>query len=110
MRADRGLAELATSACATEQALKRAQALVGKELEHADLKPVISACAPPSGLAAENLSRAAAALADVVSASLAFPGHENNLLSPDLTQLGVGCVRAVDEPNPQLLCAQVFLG
>lgn len=83
---------------------------MGVDLEHADLKPVISACSPPSGLAAENLSRAAAAPEAVVAAWLDSPGHANNLLSPQLTQLGVACVPTEVEGKPQMLCAQVFLG
>ena len=109
-RADRDLRPLAPSTCAAEQALARAKALVGVDLEHADLKPVISACSPPSGLAAENLSRAAAAPEAVVAAWLDSPGHANNLLSPQLTQLGVACVPTEVEGKPQMLCAQAFLG
>jgi len=109
VRAERDLADLTPSACAAEQAIGRAEALVGDPLEHASLKPVISACAPPSGLAAENLSRAAATPAEVVNAWLGSAGHANNLLSPQLTELGVGCV--LDDSNGrQMLCSQVFLG
>lgn len=109
-RSARGLAELTPSACATEQALGRAKALVGAALEHAPLTGVISACSPPAGMAAENLSRAAARPADVVTAWLGSPGHANNLLSPQLTQLGVGCVPEEDGGQREMLCSQVFLG
>ncbi|ACZ31866.1 SCP-like extracellular [Xylanimonas cellulosilytica DSM 15894] len=106
-RLAQGLPELAASSCAREMAVERATALVGSpELVHADLAPVHAACAPPSGTAAENLSRADAPAADVVAAWLASPGHANNLLALDLTHLGVGCV----PDGAELLCAQIFLG
>ena len=106
VRAARGLAALTPSACAGEHAQTRAAALVGAAtLTHADLVPVIDACAP-QGSAAENLSRSSAAPADVVAAWLASPGHANNLLSDDLTHLAVACVPDAGD----LLCSQIFLG
>lgn len=101
-----GLPALAGSACAERAAATRAQALVGRaELEHAPLDGVVRDCAP-SAKAAENLSRASAPAADVVDAWLGSPGHRDNLLDPDLTEVGVACV----EDTGRLLCAQVFLG
>ncbi len=110
-RADHGLPPLAESACARDAGLDRAAALVGQdELTHADLAPVHDACHPPAGLTAENLSRTAAAPADVVDAWLASPGHANNLLSPEATAIGVGCVPDDGFEPGALLCAQIFLG
>jgi uncharacterized protein YkwD len=71
---------------------------------------VKDACDPPSGLTAENLSRAAVPPADVVQAWLESPGHRNNLLSPELTRVGVACVTDVDDEQQLVLCSQVFLG
>jgi uncharacterized protein YkwD len=108
VRAEHGLGALAPSECARDQALTRADALLGSdELTHAPLTPVQQACAPPSGIAAGNLSRSAAAPADVVQAWMGSPGHRNNLLDPGLTHIGVGCVP--DEAGV-MLCSQVFLG
>jgi uncharacterized protein YkwD len=110
-RTAQGLPALAVSACARDAALDRAAALVGDaELTHADLGPVHDACAPPSGMTAENLSRTAAAPDVVVDAWLASPGHANNLLSPELTAIGVGCVPDDGYEPGALLCAQIFLG
>ncbi|WP_136518580.1 CAP domain-containing protein [Cellulomonas telluris] len=101
-----GLPALAVSECAERAAADRAQALVGEqELEHAPLDGVLRDCAP-SAKAAENLSRATAPAADVVDAWLGSPGHRDNLLDPDLREVGVACV----EDAGRLLCAQVFLG
>jgi len=106
VRAQDGLPALAVSGCATAQALERAAALAGgKALEHAPLAPAIEACAP-SGMAAENLARAAAAPRDVVVAWLDSSGHRANLLDPGLEQVGVGCLLDGD----RMLCSQVFLG
>ncbi|QTE29009.1 CAP domain-containing protein [Pengzhenrongella sicca] len=105
-RADEGLPALAPSACAQAAALERAAALVGAaELTHASLAGVIAACAPAT-TAAENLSRATAAPAEVLAAWLDSPGHRANLLDPDLTELGIGCV----PDGAEMLCSQVYLG
>jgi uncharacterized protein YkwD len=109
-RAAEGLDALATSDCAATEARARAEALRGQPLEHASLRAVQDACDPPSGLTAENLSRAAAAPADVVQAWLDSPGHRNNVLSPELTQVGVACVTDGDDGEELMLCSQVFLG
>jgi uncharacterized protein YkwD len=110
VRAAEGLPELATSDCAAQQAESRAEALLGQPLEHAPLTPVQEACDPPAGLTAENLSRASAAPADVVQAWLESPGHRNNLLSAEVTEIGVGCVADGDDGHEQMLCSQIFLG
>ncbi|WP_407344498.1 CAP domain-containing protein [Pengzhenrongella phosphoraccumulans] len=106
VRADAGLPAVVASSCAQAAAAQRAEALVGAaELTHAPLTGVISDCAP-STTAAENLSRAAAEPADVMAAWMASPGHRSNLLDPDLTELGVGCVL----DGGEMLCSQVYLG
>lgn len=104
-RADEGLAALDVSTCAEQAAAARARALVGvAELTHAPLDDALRDCDVPR--AAENLSRASAPAADVVDAWLGSPGHRNNLLDPDLLQVGVACV----PDGAALLCSQVFLG
>ena len=106
MRADEGVAAVVESSCAQVAALQRADALVGAaELTHASLTEVITQCAPES-TAAENLSRAAAEPADVMAAWMQSSGHRSNLLDPELTELGVGCVL----DGAEMLCSQVYLG
>jgi uncharacterized protein YkwD len=109
-RAAEGLPALVTSECAAQQARSRAEALGERALEHAPLSSVQEACQPPSGLSAENLSRSAASPADVVQAWLESPGHRNNILSPELTHVGVSCTTDVDDEELLMLCSQVFLG
>ncbi|WP_413452517.1 CAP domain-containing protein [Georgenia phoenicis] len=105
-REDEGLAPLVGSDCAREAALERATALVGEdELVHAPLGPVIEACAPLT-TAAENLVNSTAVPIDVVDAWLGSPGHRANIVDPDLTEVGVGCV----PDGEKFLCSQVFLG
>ncbi|MBX9244245.1 CAP domain-containing protein [Actinotalea ferrariae] len=107
VRQERGAAAPTWSTCAADAALARAEALVGEpELTHAPLDDVIADCGVT--VAAENLSRAPAGTPadDVVAAWMDSPGHRSNLLDPELTQVGVGCV----EDGEALLCAQVFLG
>ncbi|PYF95938.1 Uncharacterized conserved protein YkwD, contains CAP (CSP/antigen 5/PR1) domain [Georgenia satyanarayanai] len=105
-RAEEGLEELQASPCAREAALERATALKGEEkLVHAPLTPVIDACEPLT-TAAENLVNSAAVPMDVVEAWLGSPGHRANIVDPDLTETGIGCV-----PDGQkMLCSQIFLG
>ncbi len=111
LRAAAELGALATDPCAAEVATGRAAALVGNpELEHAPLDEVIASCDPPSGVAAENLSRAAASPVRVVEAWEGSPGHRANLLDPTLTRVGVGCVLDGTGDAEQMLCSQVFLG
>ncbi|MDQ0372106.1 CAP domain-containing protein [Cellulomonas humilata] len=104
-RGDEDLPALTVSSCATAAGEKRAEALVGEELEHAPMTTVLEACAP-STTAAENLVRAAATPHDVVAAWLGSPGHRSNLLDPALEQVGIGCLL----DDRQMLCSQVFLG
>lgn|GEM_PF-1659083 len=103
-RAAEGLPALTWSGCAADQAVARAGALVGHELEHAPLDAVLDACG--SSKAAENLSRGAGTARTVVGLWLDSPGHRANLLATDLDRIGIGCARDGDA----LVCAQVFLG
>lgn len=105
VRAEEGLDPLEPDACAAAQARQRAEDLIGKELEHAPLAPVIAAC-EPNAKVAENLVDSDATPAAVVDAWLGSPGHRANLLAADVTKLGVACV----EDDAQLLCAQIYLG
>jgi uncharacterized protein YkwD len=106
VRAAERLPRLHGSACARDAAILRAAALAGKAgLTHAPLADVLATCVP-SGTAAENLSRTAASPATVVGAWMRSPGHRSNLLDPDLTEIGVGCL----PDGPRMLCSEVFLG
>ena len=105
-----GVPRLEESGCATEEALSRATALVGAPLEHAPLDEVVTTCAPASGTAAENLSRASAEPPAVVEAWMGSQGHRANILDPTLTSVGVACVADATEGAGGLVCAQVFLG
>ncbi|MBD8063401.1 CAP domain-containing protein [Oceanitalea stevensii] len=105
-REEEGLPGLKRSDCAETAALERAHALVGQgELVHAPMTPVIDQCAPAT-TAAENLVNSTAQPIDVVKAWLGSPGHRANIIDPDLTEIGIGCV----PDGVKLLCSQVFLG
>jgi uncharacterized protein YkwD len=106
LRAREGLPLLAGSTCAEDVAVERASALIGAEsLEHAPMDDVLARCAP-STHAAENLGRAEATPAEVVTAWEGSFGHLENLLSETASSLGVGCV----PDGAELLCSQIFLG
>ena len=104
-RAAQGLPRFTVADCAAPVALARATALVGKPLVHAPLDPVRAAC-PSADITAENLSRAEAAPADVVTAWMASAGHRANLLDPTLTAMVVACTH----DGTQMLCSQLFTG
>lgn len=104
VREDEDLPALASSSCAADRALVRAEALVGTELEHAPLDDVFLVC--DVDVAGENLSRGAVPATDVMDAWLESPGHRANLLEEQYTAIGVACVPDDDE----VLCAQIFLG
>jgi len=109
-RRSEGLPQLTFSECAADQARTRAAALIGTgTLEHAPLAPVINACDPPGLTAAENLLRGDVTPEEGVEMWLESPGHAANLLSPELSQLGVGCVRDATGDWPGWICAQIFL-
>ncbi|WP_098483182.1 CAP domain-containing protein [Georgenia soli] len=102
-RVAEGLEPLTPSACGEQAALDRAGALVGQELEHAPLKPVLEACG--TNRAAENLVDSAAPPHEVVDAWMGSPGHRNNIVDGRWTRLGIACV----EHDAELLCSQIFL-
>lgn len=110
-RTAEGQPALAPSVCAQEQGALRAQALddAGEELVHAPLAPVIAAC-PPASTAGENLSRASLGPDAVVDAWMQSPGHRENILTPEFTELGIACVVSGGAGDEQMLCAQIFLG
>ncbi|MCM3661332.1 CAP domain-containing protein [Georgenia satyanarayanai] len=106
VRSSEELHELEGSDCARDLSLKRAAALVGaEELKHAPLAPVILECSPWT-VAAENLVRSTASPEEVVGAWLNSPGHRANIVDPELTEIGVGCV----PDGEKMLCSQLFLG
>lgn len=100
-----GLPAWETSACAQPEAERRARDLIGEELVHAGLEPVLEACAPLT-TAAENLSRAAASAPDVVDAWMGSAGHRSNLEDPTFTEAATACV--VDDDR--VLCSLVLAG
>jgi uncharacterized protein YkwD len=106
-RARHSLPLLEPSVCAAEQAVDRARDLVGAdELTHAPLDGVLRACAPVES-AAENLSRGRVRAQRVVEAWMGSPGHRVNVLDPEVTEAGVGCVPAGGQV---VLCSMIYLG
>lgn len=107
VRAEHDLPALEPSACAVEQASARAQDLVGAdELTHAPLDGVLEACSPAS-LAAENLASGGASAQRVVEAWMESPGHRANVLEPEVTTAGAGCV---EDDGQGLVCSMIYLG
>lgn len=103
-RAELGLDELQWSDCAADEGRRRAADLIGSDLEHAPLNGVIEAC--DAAKAAENLVNSSASPTEVVEAWMASPGHRNNIVDPELSEIGIGCV----ENDESIRCSQVFLG
>ncbi|RPF26296.1 CAP domain-containing protein [Georgenia muralis] len=98
------LEPLEPSECAEQAATERAEALVGGgELVHAPMQSLLEECGVAR--AAENLVRSDATAAEVVAAWMDSPGHRNNIVDPDMTALGIGCV----PDGTELLCSQIFL-
>lgn len=103
-RAGQGLASLAVSDCASNQAASRVATLVATgAFAHLPLAPVMDACGASS--AAENLALGYGTGATVVDAWMASPGHRANVLG-SFTQVGVAC----GLQSGRWLCAAVFLG
>jgi uncharacterized protein YkwD len=103
-RAGLDLEPLEPSECAEQAATQRAEALVdGDELVHAPMQSLLEECGVDR--AAENLVRSDATAAEVVAAWMDSPGHRNNIVDPDMSALGIGCVPDGDE----LLCSQIYL-
>lgn len=118
-RENEGLEPLELDACATRYALERAEAQRGAErLTHAPMTEVNQDCEVAVGGAAsgENLSGDAYTAHSIVQAWLASASHRANLLNPEFTRIGVGCVTdetfgpADSDHGPVLLCSQVYLG
>lgn len=118
-RADEGLEPLELDACAEEHALGRAEAQRGAErLTHAPMTEVNQDCdvAVGGATSGENLAGDAYSAHSIVQAWLASPSHRANLLNPEFTRIGVGCVTDEDfgpdgsDTGPVLLCSQVYLG
>lgn len=104
VRIARGLEPLEWSDCAADAGEQRAVDLIGRGLHHAPLNHVIDACST-EGVASENLVDSQATPTDVIDAWLGSPGHANNILDPQVTAIGVGCV-----PNTErVLCSQIFI-
>lgn len=104
VRTDQGLEPLAPSTCAREAAVMRAGALVGSALEHRPLEAVGRRCRAER--TAENMVRSGANPKNVVAAWMKSAGHRNNIIDPELNEIGVGCV----QDDGGMLCSQVFLG
>ncbi|MFI2753237.1 CAP domain-containing protein [Cellulomonas sp. P22] len=100
-----GLATLAVSPCATEQAVQRAGVLVAEDrFEHDPLAPVQAACGGRA--AGENLALGHPTPADMTAGWMGSTGHRENILRASYTSIGIGCA----EGSRGMLCAQVFLG
>ncbi len=114
-RADAGVGKLSVNSCAQKQAVARAaRALAKAHLEHEPL--------PDCGFryVGENLARHYGSPQDMHDAWMNSQGHHDNIVSPNYTGIGVGCV-AYSRNNPQKIaaraddvgghvCAQVFVG
>ena len=114
-RADAGLGKLSRNSCAAKAARARAaRALAKSHLEHEALPD----CG--TGWAGENLARHHGSPKDMHDAWMASPGHRENILRPEFTGIGVGCV-AYSRKDPQRpatsaddvgghVCSEVFVG
>ncbi|HEX7589461.1 MAG TPA: CAP domain-containing protein [Demequinaceae bacterium] len=116
-RSDAGIPQLVWSECAAELALPRAlHTLPEGILSH---EPLLPSCEDFTYLG-ENLARANYTPAQVMAAWLDSPGHRANLLDPDFTEVGIGCV-PYEASSPSvpasgssdaggMACSEVFLG
>ena len=114
-RADAGLSKLSVDGCAASAARARAlRALALQSLRHEALPK----CG--SGWRGENLARHYGSPHDMHAAWMASPGHRANILRPEFTGIGVGCV-AYSHKNAHLpatsrgdvgghVCSEVFVG
>jgi len=96
------VASLAVSTCATQEAQRRAQDLVGKPLQHAPLEPVQRMCG--TTYVGENLAQGYRSPADTVQAWVNSSGHARNLFDPLFRFLAVGCAGS----GSQRVCVQIF--
>lgn len=104
VRAANGLPALAWTGCGAASAAAWSANLIGRGLFHQDMGAVIAAC-PPAISAGENLATAPGTAADMVTMWVNSPGHLANILDPQFTHLGVGCVA----DSGGTTCTQVFL-
>lgn len=113
-RADAGVSRLGSNSCAKREAVARAgRALVKSSLEHEPLPD----CGSWVG---ENLARHYGTPRDMHEAWMNSPGHRENILRPEFTSVGVGCVAYSREDRQRkatraddvggYVCAQVFVG
>ena len=114
-RADAGLGKLAVSSCSAKAARARAARALAKEsLQHEPLPK----CG--NGWVGENLARHYGSPKAMHAAWMASPGHRENILRPEFTGIGVGCV-AYSRTDPHKVatrasdvgghvCSQVFVG
>ena len=103
VRVELGLSRLRHSNCLEAEAKPRAEALVGKPLNHSPLTDVTARCAP-RGRVAENLVETTKAPDAVLEAWMKSSGHRNNLVDPALAQMGISCVA-----HEQYVCVQLLL-
>jgi uncharacterized protein YkwD len=108
-RTANGLPALTHDTCAYDEALERAQALIGQELAHAPLEPIFETC--PTMAVAENLAKGGWSPAEAAQGWMDSEGHRANILNGDLTRGAVACVPDGGDPAaPVMICAHVFLG
>jgi hypothetical protein len=108
-RAANGLPALAHDTCAYDEALERAQALIGRELAHAPLDPIFQTC--PTSAVAENLAKGGWSPVEAAQGWMDSEGHRANILNGGLTRGAVACVPDGGDPAaPVMICAHVFLG
>jgi hypothetical protein len=108
-RTANGLAALTHDTCAYDEALERAQALIGQELAHAPLEPIFETC--PTMAVAENLAKGGWSPAEAAQGWMDSEGHRANILNGDLTRGAIACVPdGGDRAAPVMICAHVFLG
>ena len=115
-RADAGLPALSISSCARSAAKARAgRALAKSQLEH---EPLDFNC--DRSWAGENLARHPGSAPAMHRAWMDSPGHRENILRPEFTRIGVGCVAYSRSDRQKVptsardvggqVCAQVFFG
>ena len=106
-----GLDPLQPSGCAEPYAQQRAEALVGRPLEHDSLIALNQACGLAGGVSGENLLRGIGNPGEFVQAWLDSPTHRMNLLNPQFVHGAMGCT---SEPTAdgeyRWLCSHLFLG
>jgi uncharacterized protein YkwD len=103
-RAELGLPPLRRSRCLEAEAKARAEALMGKPLEHQPLHDTAARCAP-GGRVAENLVKTSRTPQEVLDSWMDSSGHRNNLVDPALDRVGIACV----DRGEVLFCSQLFL-